>query len=637
MNEYNAANEQEHRVVEERRPGIFIRAVKFIFSLIDGFRKFLHLIFLFLVLPILLAVFAAVMTATPPMLKDRSVLMIQPIGFLVEQHAGSAYDRAIQELTDDAPPQTVVQDVVDALEHAGYDRRIEAVHLELSGLAGGGLSKLQRIADAMAAFQQSGKPIIASGDFFSQGGYYLAAHADEVYLHPEGVILLPGYGVFKTYYKNAIDLLRLDWNIFRVGTHKSFVEPYIRMDMSDEDKEDISNLAGQLWAMYDEGVSAARGLEPGAVHDFSERYLEHVERADGDIATAALTHGLVDDLLTHKELRDRLIELAGAEWDFPDEHNWTDLRSFLAEIRSMNGIDIRSQNVGVIVAAGDITFGSPPPGSIGSESTSLLLRRALHDDSVRAVVLRIDSPGGSAFASDVIANEIDALRAAGKPVVASMSSVAASGGYWIAAGADRIIASPATITGSIGIFGMVPTFQRTLDAVGVNVDGIGTTIWSGELRPDREMGDHTKQLFQTIIEDGYRDFLTRVADNRGMGLAEVDAIGQGRVWTGVDALNNGLIDELGNLNEAVAIAAELGGLAEGSYGTRFIEEGLSPTEQLIVEMLESLQRVGVDPKTFAREPSQLERMAGRLEQMLEPMLRFSDPKGVYAHCLCAFD
>ena len=511
MNEYDAANERQYKVVEERKPGFFIRAVKWLLRLVDGFRKVLHLLFLFLVLPIMLALFAAVLTATPPMLKSRSVLMIQPIGYLVEQHSGSAYDRAMQELMDEAPVQTVVQDVVDALEHAGYDNRIRAVHLELSGLAGGGLSKLQRIAEAMAVFQESGKPIIASGDFFSQGGYYLAAHADEAYLHPEGVLFLPGYGVFKTYYKNAIDLLRLDWNIFRVGTHKSFVEPFMRMDMSDEDKEDITNLAGQLWEMYDEDISIARGLEPGSIHDFSQRFLDHVEDADGDLATAALSHGLIDDLLTHKELRNRLIELAGAEREFPDEHNWTDMRSFLAEIRSMNGIDIRAQNVGVIVAAGDITFGSPPPGMIGSESTSLLLRRALHDDSVKAVVLRVDSPGGSAFASDVIANEIDALKAAGKPVVASMSSVAASGGYWIAAGADRILASPATITGSIGIFGMVPTYQRTLDAVGVNVDGVGTTIWAGELRP--RSGDG--RAYPATVPDDYRRWISRLPEPRG--------------------------------------------------------------------------------------------------------------------------
>ena len=637
MNDYEAANERQHKVVEERRPGLFVRAVRWLVRLVDGFRKVLHLVFLLLVLPILLAVFAAVMTATPPMLKDRSVLMIQPVGYLVEQHAGSAYDRAIQRLMEEASTQTVVQDVVDALEHAGFDRRIEAVHLELSGLAGGGLSKLQRIAEAMAVFQESGKPIIASGDFFSQGAYFLAAHADEVYLHPEGAVFLPGYGAFKTYYKNAIDMLRLDWNIFRVGTHKSYVEPYIRMDMSDEDKEDIINLAGQLWAMYDENITAARGLEPGSIHDFSQRFLDLVGNAEGDMATAALSHGLVDDLLTHKELRDRLIELSGADWEFPDEHNWTDMRSFLAEIRTMNGVDVRSQNIGVIVASGDITFGSPPPGTIGSESTSLLLRRALHDDSVKAVVLRIDSPGGSAFASDVIANEIDAIKAAGKPVVASLSSVAASGGYWIAVGADRILASPSTITGSIGIFGMVPTYQRTLDALGVNVDGVGTTIWSGELRPDRAMSEHTKQLFQAIIEDGYRDFLTRVAVHRGMEPDAVDAIAQGRVWTGVDALNNGLIDELGNLNEAVAVAAELSGLPEGSYGTRFIEEGLSPTEQLIVELLESLKRFGMSPGAISRSPSQLEKVAGKLEKMLEPMLRFNDPRGVYAHCLCSFE
>ena len=636
MNEYGAANEQQHRIPEAHQPGFLVRFFRGLGWLIDFLRKSLHLVFLLLVVPILLVGLAAVMTAAPPMLKDRAVLLIQPIGVLVEQQSGTAYDRAIQELTNDSMPQTVVQDIIDTLEHAGEDDRIEAVHLELSALIGGGLNKLQRVAAAMAVFQESGKPIIASGDFFSQGGYYLAAHANEVYLHPEGLIFLPGFGSFRTYYSDAIELLRLDWNIFRVGTHKSFVEPYLRMDMSDEDKEDIGNITGQLWAMYGDEIEAARGLAAGGIHDFSQRYLEHIDDAGGDLAAAAMNAGLVDDLLTHAALRERLIEISGAEEDFPDEPNITGMSSFLAEVRLLNGFNVQSENVGVIVASGEITFGSPPPGIIGSESLSQLLRRALHDEEVQAVVIRIDSPGGSAFASDIIANEIAALQEAGKPVVASMSSVAASGGYWIAAGADRILASPSTITGSIGIFGMLPTYQRTLDAVGVNVDGIGTTIWSGELRPDREMSEHARQLFQTIIDDGYRDFVTRVATNRGMEPEAVDEIAQGRVWTGVDALDNGLIDGLGGIDDAIALAAELGGLDEGSYGTRFIEEGLSPAEQLIVELLGSAKLIGVEPSVFARRPTNLERIAGRVGKLLEPMLRFDDPKGVYAHCLCEF-
>ena len=266
-----------------------------------------------------------------------------------------------------------------------------------------------------------------------------------------------------------------------------------------------------------------------------------------------------------------------------------------------------------------------------------MLRKALNDDSVKAVVLRVDSPGGSSFASDIIAGEVAALREAGKPVVASMSSLAASGGYWISVGADKIFASPATITGSIGIFGMLPTYQRTLDAVGVGVDGVGSTIWTGEFRLDREMSEHAKQLFQIIIDDGYDDFISRVASYRGMDKDAVDDIAQGRVWTGVDALHNGLIDELGSLDDAIAAAASLAGLEDGDYGTKSIHIELTPTERFIVDLLGTVKRAGIDPAIFGRTPGTLEQLASKFERVLAPMLGFDDPKGVYAHCLCRFE
>jgi protease-4 len=616
------------------KPNIFVRTLTWLWYGVDGFRKILHLLLLLIVFGVILS---AVFQSSPPLMASNFALEIRPQGYLVEQFEGDPFDRAKLELFGDPPPQTVVQDLVDALAYAKTDDRVELVHLELSGLYGGGLSKLQRVGDAVRDFRESGKQVIASGDFFSQGGYYIAAQADEVYMHPEGILLLQGYGSYRTYYKDAIDLLKVDWNVFRVGTYKSFVEPYTRQDMSDESREASTHLTNQLWEMYRADVVNARGLEDGAIDDFSDGLIGYIDAAGGDIAGAAVEHGLIDELLSRQELREHLMDLVGEDPHADGEHSAADMRTYLTQNRMMNGPDVRDENVAVIVASGEITFGSPAPGTIGSESTGGLLRRALNDDSVKAVVLRVDSPGGSSFASDVIAGEVAALQAAGKPVVASMSSSAASGGYWISAGADRILASPSTITGSIGIFGMLPTYQRTLEAIGVGVDGVGSTIWAGEFRPDRKMSDHARQLFQMVIDDGYDDFISRVAEHRGMNKDEVDQIAQGRVWTGVDALHNGLVDELGSLKDAIRVAAELAELTEGDYGIKSIDIELSPTEQLIVDMLGTAKRVGLNPDVLRRTPGVLETLAAKFERVLAPMIRFDDPKGVYAHCLCRIE
>ncbi|MDX1516271.1 MAG: signal peptide peptidase SppA [Woeseiaceae bacterium] len=613
------------------KPNLFLRVLASVWQALDSVRKVLHLLLLLAVF----IVFIGAVSGSAPVLPEQAVLELRPAGFLVEEFQGDPFDRALQEVIGDAPPQTVVQDIVDALEFARDDDRIVGVHLELSGLAGGGLSKLQRIATALQDFRESGKPIIASADFYTQSAYYVAAHADETYLNPEGLMLLQGYGNYRTYYRDAIDKLRIDWNIFRVGTHKSYVEPYTRMSMSDEAREDIVRLTDQLWSMYEADVVAARGLEDDALDRFTAQMVDIVAASGGDIASAVLEFGLVDELKTRRAVRDRLIEIAGADPERPDAHNAAGLRDYLAQMRLLKGDAVRDDNVAVVIAAGEITFGSPAPGSIGADSTSELLRRALNDEAVAAVVLRVDSPGGSAFAADVIANEIAALQAAGKPVVASMSSAAASGGYWIAAGADRIFARPSTITGSIGIFGMFPTYQRSIDALGLAVDGAGSTRWSGEFRPDRQMSEHAKELFQLIINDGYDDFVSRVATHRNMDRSAVDAIGQGRVWTGADAVGNGLVDELGGLEDAIAAAADLAGLEPGDYGTKRIQTELSPTEQLIIDLMTVAKLAGVEPADLRPAPGRLETLAARLERLMQPMLAFDDPKGVYAHCLCA--
>ena len=612
------------------KANLLVRLFSAIWGGVDGVRKVLHLVLLLFVF----VLFFGAMQDSPLVLPDRAVLVIQPYGFLVEQIEGDPFDRALAELAGDGKPQTLVQDIVDALEYAKDDDRIEVVYLELSSLLGAGLSKLQHLSAAIEDFKTSGKPVIASADFLSQQGYYLAAHADEVYLHPNGMLFLRGYGRFRNYYKDAIDLLRIDWNVFRVGTHKAFVEPYTRMDMSDEDRETTLRLVEQLWSLYQVDVETARELETGTIEDFADNFSEIVEEAGGDLATAAAHYGLVDDLLKRTEIRELLIDYVGPDPDNADSYKAAHMYDYLAQMRVLSGDKVGSKNVAVIVAAGDILFGTQPPGTIGGDSTSDLLRRARNDDSVEAVVLRVDSPGGSAFASEIIVDEILALQEEGKPVVASMGSVAASGGYQISMYADRIFASPSTITGSIGIFGMFPTYQRTLDAIGIATDGIGSTPWSGELRPDRAMSEHAKQLFQLVIDDGYQDFIGSVADSREMEIDAVDAIGQGQVWTGMDALNNGLVDELGGLDDAIAAAAELAEISDEDFGIKVIDQELSATEQMLIDLIGTIATLGIDVSGWAGQRSLVDDIKDSVAEKTNALLRFNDPKGVYSHCLC---
>ncbi len=608
-----------------------VRFLRALWRGINGLRKVLHFI---LLLFIFMLFFGALSGEAPQLVPPRAALIVQPVGALVEQVAGDPYDRAIAELVGDAPPQTLVTEVVEVLDHARDDDRIALVHLELTSLGGAGLSKLQRIARAMQRFRESGKRIVASADYFTQQAYYLAAHADEIYMHPEGIVYLQGYGSYRNYFAEAIAMLRIDWNVFRIGTHKSFVEPYTRMDMSPEDRESRRRLVDQFWAMYANDVVAARGLPDGAIDHYAQNLVDYVASAHGDMGQAAVERGLVEELLNRTEIRELMQDRVGVDEDDDTMYSAVHMRDYLNQVRLLRGERVKKDNVAVIVAAGDILDGSHPPGTIGGDSTADLLRRARTDETVKAVVLRVDSPGGSVFASEIIAQEIEALQAAGKPVVASMSSVAASGGYWISVVADRVIANPSTVTGSIGIFAMIPTFQRTLRAVGVATDGIGTTPWSGELRPDREMSEHTKQLIQMIIEDGYDDFISGVAERRELEKAYVDSIGQGQVWTGNDAFENGLVDQLGDYDDAIEAAAELAGLAEGAYGKKLIEKKLTPTEQLILDLLSVLRMSGLDPAAFVDEPSALEVFAGKLQGILAQVARFNDPKGVYSHCFC---
>lgn len=601
-----------------------------IWSALNGLRKGLHLLLLLFIFSIVIGGLAGEGPATP----KKAALVISPAGNLVEQLAGDPVERAMNEAFGDAEPQTLVQDVLDGLEYARDDKRIHAVVLSLGGMGGASVNKLQRVAAAIDELKAAGKPVYAYADGYGQQAYYLAAHASKVYMHPEGIVFLQGYGRYRNYFKDAIDKLLIDWNIFRVGTHKSFVEPYMRMNMSDEDKEASGRFLDQLWGVYTADVAAARGLEQSDLISFSADFLVNARAMNGDMAAAAVEFGLVDELVDRVAFRELMIEQVGENEDKDGAYSAAYLDAYLDEMRMLKGPKTRKENVAVVVAVGSIVDGSQPPGTIGGDSTAALLRNARFDESVKAVVLRVDSGGGSAFASEVIREEVLALQKAGKPVVASMSGVAASGGYWISMAADKIYATEATITGSIGILGMFPTFQRSLGALGIATDGLGTTKWAGELRPDRAMSEDAKQVFQLLIEKGYDDFISRVAEHRQMEKDSVDKVAQGIVWTGKDAYDRGLIDELGDLDEAVAAAAELASLAEGEYGRKFIERELTPTQKLAMQLLGGAKVVGL----VSRTPSIEERLVRKLGYLIDaeflPVIELNDPNGIYSQCFC---
>jgi protease-4 len=608
------------------------KLLHWIWSGLDGLRKVLHLALLLVLFGALWAVFSR----TIPLVPDKAALVIAPQGPLVEQLSGDAFERALAESLRQQPTETLLRDVVDAIEAAGKDNRISALYLDLSGMGGTGLAKLQEVGRAIAGFRESGKPVIAYGDFYDQRQYYLAAHADEIYLDPQGILYVDGYANYGLYLKDAIDKLAIDWNIFRVGEYKSAVETFTRNDMSPEEREASLVWLGTVWGTYKDDVAKARGFEPQALQAYADDAVEALRRAEGSLARMALDAGLVTALEGRFVVEERLAAITGED-DNGGTYVGVGHQAYLANVRSQQALRRDpGPTVAVIVAAGEILPGEQPPGMIGSDTLAGQLRDARQDDTVKAVVLRIDSPGGSVFASEVIRREVAALRDSGKPVVASMSALAASGGYYIAMDADRIVASPATLTGSIGIFAMFPTFQRTLEKFGVHSDGVGTTALSGEFRGDRPLGETSREILQQSIEYGYRDFIGRVAKARDKTVEQVDAVAQGRVWAGAEAHDLGLVDELGSYQRAIDLAAELAGL-DGDFSVDY------PTPPgRLGDALGLRIRTGaavlLAPLLPAGLLPQLPPALSPLVAEAQRLSRLTDPRSTFAYCLaCTVD
>ncbi len=601
--------------------------------LLDGVRKALHLI-------LLLVVFGFVVGAlrtSIPKLPARAALVIEPQGELVEQLSGDALDRAIAEARGTGTSETLVRDLLDVLRAAAKDDRIKSVVLKLDSMRGGGQPTLDELARGLVEFRKSGKKVIAQGTAFSRDSYYVAAHADEIYVDPLGLVVLEGYERYTNYFKSALDRFGVDMNVYRVGSYKSAVEPYLRQDMSPEDREESRAYLDALWKTYVAAVARARGKPASAIEQYIAGFSSALEAGKGNGAQVAVAAGLVTAARAPIEVEERVVELVGEDEDTGSYFS-VSLTDYLRVVRAEDALHRESDNrIGVIVAAGEILDGRQPAGTIGGETTALLIRKARLDDGVKALLFRIDSPGGSVLASEQIYRELVAFKATGRPYVVSMGDVAASGGYYIAAPADEIWASPATITGSIGIFAAFPTLNRALEKLGVSTDGVGTAPLSGALRLDRPVGPDAARLLQSTIEHGYEEFLSRVGQGRKRTREQVDAVAQGRVWAGEDAVRAGLVDRLGTFDEALRSTAKRAALVEGKYDVDYLEPDLSWTQQLAL----SVEARGVrflGRFAAGSQGSLAEQALATLTPVQREMARLSrmrSANSVYAYCFCS--
>ncbi len=553
---------------------------------------------------------------------DDSALVWAPTGDLVEQRSGVS--SVLGQMAAGPQPVTVVRDLIETLERAATDERIELVFLKLDELGAAQPGQLQDLARAIDHFKQSGKPVVAWSPSYDQAQYMLASHADTIYLDPLGYVFLEGYGAYRNYFAEALDKLDIRINVFRVGEYKSFVEPFTRNDMSPQAR--AANLAwlNSLWASYKTSVTQARSYAPGAIDEYIDGFATTLESVGGDAAQVARNAALVDKVAPLNAVRDDMREQVGSD---PRHGSFRQIsgRDYLRATEDEQPEPQSDSEIALVVVEGAIVDGESVGGRAGGETIARLIAEARRDANVSALVLRVNSPGGSITASERIRREVELMRAAGKPVVASLAGVAASGGYWISMNANRIWAEPTTITGSIGVFGIVPTIDETLNELGIHTDGVGTTPLSGALRIDRPLSEPVRTILQAGVEHGYDLFVSKVADARNMEVEAVDQVAQGRVWSGADAARLGLVDELGGFGAAVDAAAQLAGLEEGDYRLD-VQQPPGNWRMALMQFLSGHAQVGILPDwlTTLTDNSELAWLRTGL----------NDPRGLYAHCFC---
>ncbi|MFV0575694.1 MAG: signal peptide peptidase SppA [Vibrio sp.] len=612
----------------------------FIAKIFKGIWKFITFLRVAIVNLLFLGIVALIIFSFFPQEEEtthaaKEALVLDLDGPIVEQASyANPFDSISSSVIEkDLPKENVLYDVVSTIRTAGTDSSITGLVLNLKDMPETSLTKLRYIAKAINEFKATGKPIYAYGDFYNQSQYYLASYADKVFMSPDGAVLLKGYGAYGLYYKDLLEKLEVSTHIFRVGTYKSAVEPFIRNDMSPAAKESATAWLTQLWGAYIDDVATNRKIDGKTLTPSMDEFLAKMKGVDGDLAKLSKQVGLVDELVTRQQAGEFLRKAFGGN---PKE-GYNRISYYEYKDSLLPKLSTSDNEIAVVVASGTILDGDQPAGRVGGDSTSALLRQARLDKKVKAVVLRVDSPGGSAFASEVIRNEVEALKQAGKPVVVSMSSLAASGGYWISMSADKIIAQPTTLTGSIGIFGVLTTFEKGLNKIGVHTDGIGTSPFSG-VGITTGLSQGAADAMQMGIEHGYHRFISLVGKNRNMETDAVDQVAQGRVWTGQDAMKRGLVDQMGDFDDAISEAAKLAGIDQ--YELDWVEKPLTPTQQMLQDLFKSVDASMGYPMSRAVEssvskwlPDSLKPAAAQIAESANLLNSFNDPKGVYSFCL----
>lgn len=594
-----------------------------VWKLLVGIKDGLSLIFLLLFFSLLFGILSA--RPSPAQVRD-GALLLDLSGVVVEEK--SIVDPLEVFMSGQQPvTEHTTREIVHALEEAATDERINSVVLDLSRFIGGGHVHMQAIAEAIDVVRKADKPVFTYAMGYADDGLMLASHASEVWLNPLGGAIVAGPGGSRLYYGELLRNLDINARIYKVGTYKSGVEPYILNEMSPEARENAEALLGALWEEWQANVKKARpDLDIDRV---TGNTVEWVEASQGDLAKAALDAGLVDKLGTYQEFGARVAEVAGEDAfnEEPGAFAHTELGPWLAD----KPFDSDGEAIGVVTVAGVIVDGMEGPGTAGGERIAGLLDDAL-DDDLKALVVRVDSPGGSVLGSEEIRLAILRHKAKGIPVVVSMANVAASGGYWVSTPADRIFAEPETVTGSIGIYAVIPTFERAAAEWGVNGDGVRTTPLSGQ--PDLVDGftPEVDAILQSSIEDGYADFLSRVSEARNLTTAQVDAIGQGRVWDGGTARQIGLVDQYGDIDEALAYAAEKAGLEDGEWHANYLASGPDQYDTLLRGLL------GGGGEATAPKQGDMFAMIANQQQMLLQQARLDverlvQTKGMQAYCL----
>lgn len=584
---------------------------------------------LFLVLLILVGVgiylsFQSSSTSTAP---ARGALLVDLSGVVVDQPSVNnrvrQWGRELLGASSSRLQENSLFDVVDSIRKAKDDKNITGMVLQLNDFAGADQPSLRYIGKALREFRDSGKPIFAIGDSYNQTQYFLASYANKIYLSPQGAVDLHGFATNNLYYKSLLDMLKVTTNIFRVGTYKSAVEPLIRDDMSPAAREADSRWIGGLWQNYLETVAANRQLTPQQLFPGAAGVLSGLQATGGDTARYALDNKLVDELASRTAIENQLVKAFG--WDKQaNDFNATSIYDYQPKPDANQG-----GKIAVVFANGAIMDGPQTPGNVGGDTTAAELRQARLDPAIKAVVFRVNSPGGSVSASEVIRSELAAVRAAGKPVVVSMGGMAASGGYWVSTPADYIIASPSTLTGSIGIFGIINTYEKTLDTLGVHTDGVATSPLA-DIAVTKALPQEFSQMMQLNIENGYKNFLDLVAKSRKMTPQQVDQIAQGHVWLGSDAKANGLVDQLGDFDDAVKKAAELAKLQQ--WQLDWFVDTPSLSDMVLSQFGVSIHAM-LPAAIQAMLPAPLASVANAVKEQPGLFNNLNDPQNRYAICL----